>query len=136
MTARTLEEAVEESHAALGATGSGDIEPFMALYSDGDDITFGNPFEPFVGGKEAAPRRPAGVRRRGRAFAGEGRRQRQSSLDRPPSDQRLSRGEWDLETCAPARRSNHDASGRGVSHRRLANKHGVRAANRGHDAQC
>jgi|ERR1700722_12421247 ketosteroid isomerase-like protein len=53
MTARSLEEAVEESHAAMGATGSGDIEPFMALYSDADDITFGNPFEPFVRGKEA-----------------------------------------------------------------------------------
>ena len=53
MSALSLEEAVEESHAALGATGSGDIEPFMALYSDGDDITFGNPFEPFVRGKEA-----------------------------------------------------------------------------------
>jgi ketosteroid isomerase-like protein len=53
MTARSLEEAVEESHAALGATGSGDVEPFMALYSDVDDITFGNPFGPFVRGKAA-----------------------------------------------------------------------------------
>ena len=53
MTARSLEEAVEEAHAALGATGRGDIEPFMALYSDGDDITFGNPFGPFVRGKKA-----------------------------------------------------------------------------------
>jgi ketosteroid isomerase-like protein len=53
MAARSLEEAVAESHAALSATGTGDVEPFMALYSDGDDITFGNPFGPFVRGKAA-----------------------------------------------------------------------------------
>jgi ketosteroid isomerase-like protein len=53
MTARSLEEAVEEGHAALAATGCGDVEPFLALYSDSDDITFGNPFGPFVRGRGA-----------------------------------------------------------------------------------
>jgi ketosteroid isomerase-like protein len=53
MTARSLEEAIQESHVALGAISSGDVEPYMALYSDGDDITLGNPFGPFVRGREA-----------------------------------------------------------------------------------
>lgn len=39
MTARSLDEAIEESHAALGAISNGDVEPFMALYSDGEDVT-------------------------------------------------------------------------------------------------
>jgi ketosteroid isomerase-like protein len=60
MTARSLEEAIQESHAALGAISSGDVEPYMALYSDGDDITLGNPFGPFVRGREAV--RGAGQR--------------------------------------------------------------------------
>jgi hypothetical protein len=54
MTARSLEEAVDESHAALGAIIRGDVEPFLALYSDGDDVTIGNPFGPFARGQEAA----------------------------------------------------------------------------------
>ena len=60
MTARSLEEAIQESHAALGAISNGDVEPYMALYCDGDDITVGNPFGPFVRGKEAV--REAGDR--------------------------------------------------------------------------
>ncbi|HEY6315046.1 MAG TPA: hypothetical protein VIY52_30175 [Streptosporangiaceae bacterium] len=43
MTARSLNEAIQESHAALGAISNGDVEPYLALYSDGDDITLGNP---------------------------------------------------------------------------------------------
>lgn len=39
MTARSLDEAIEESHAALDAISNGDVEPFMALYSDGEDVT-------------------------------------------------------------------------------------------------
>jgi hypothetical protein len=108
MTARSLEEAIQESHAALGAISSGDVEPYMALYSDGDDITLGNPFGPFVRGTEAvrgagqraasryrdgqvagvrtggdARGRRTGVRSRGRALPGEGGRQRHSRLDQP-----------------------------------------------------
>lgn len=43
MTARSLNEAIQESHAALDAISNGDVEPYLALYSDGDDITLGNP---------------------------------------------------------------------------------------------
>jgi ketosteroid isomerase-like protein len=53
MPTRSLDEAVEESHAALGAISNGDAEPYMALYSDGEDVTLGNPFGPFVRGKAA-----------------------------------------------------------------------------------
>jgi hypothetical protein len=60
MTARSLDEAIQESHAALGAISNGDVEPYMALYSDGDDVTLGNPFGPFVRGREAV--RGAGER--------------------------------------------------------------------------
>jgi hypothetical protein len=56
MTARSLGEAIQESHAALGAISNGDVEPYMVLYSDGDDITVGNPFGPFVRGKGGGPR--------------------------------------------------------------------------------
>jgi ketosteroid isomerase-like protein len=39
---------------------TGDVEPFMALYSDADDITTGNPFGPFAVGHDAT--RAAGNR--------------------------------------------------------------------------
>jgi ketosteroid isomerase-like protein len=60
MTARSLDEAIQESHAALGAISNGDVEPYMALYSDSEDVTLGNPFGPFVRGREAV--RGAGER--------------------------------------------------------------------------
>ena len=46
-----LSEAIEASHRALGAIIRGDVEPFLALYSDADDITIGNPFGPFAVGR-------------------------------------------------------------------------------------
>ena len=52
MTARTLDEAIEESRAALDAISKGDVGLYMALYSDGQDVTLGNPFGPFVRGRE------------------------------------------------------------------------------------
>ena len=60
MTARSFEEAVDESHAALGAISNGDVEPYMSLYSDHADVTVGNPFGPFARGREAV--REAGER--------------------------------------------------------------------------
>ena len=42
-----LSEAIEASHEALAAIIRGDVEPFLALYSDADDITIGNPIRPF-----------------------------------------------------------------------------------------
>ena len=59
----TLDDAIEASHRALEAIIQGDVEPFMALYSDADDITIGNPFGPIASGREAA--RAAGSRAAG-----------------------------------------------------------------------
>lgn len=56
----TLNDAIEASHRALEAIIQGDVEPFMALYSDADDITIGNPFGPFAAGRDAT--RAAGTR--------------------------------------------------------------------------
>jgi ketosteroid isomerase-like protein len=47
-----LSDAVEASHEALAAIIRGDVEPFLALYSDADDITIGNPFGPFAVGRD------------------------------------------------------------------------------------
>jgi ketosteroid isomerase-like protein len=55
-----LSEAIEASHEALAAIIRGDVEPFLALYSDADDITIGNPFGPFARGR--AGTRAAGSR--------------------------------------------------------------------------
>ena len=55
-----LSEAVEASHRALAAIIKGDVEPFLALYSDAEDITIGNPFGPFALGREGT--RAAGSR--------------------------------------------------------------------------
>jgi ketosteroid isomerase-like protein len=55
-----LDDAIEASHRALQDIIRGDVEPFMALYSDADDITVGNPFGPFAVGHDAT--RAAGTR--------------------------------------------------------------------------
>jgi ketosteroid isomerase-like protein len=60
MRLRQLEDAIEASHRALAAIIRGDVEPFMALYSDADDVTIGNPFGPFAAGRDAT--RAAGTR--------------------------------------------------------------------------
>ena len=55
-----LSEAVEASHHALAAIIRGDVEPFLALYSDAEDISIGNPFGPFAVGRDGT--RAAGSR--------------------------------------------------------------------------
>jgi ketosteroid isomerase-like protein len=65
----TLDDAIEASHRALAAIVRGDVEPFMALYSDADDITIGNPFGPFAAGHDAT--RAAGARAAGNYTDGE-----------------------------------------------------------------
>lgn len=60
MPATGLDGAVEASHDALAAIIRGDVEPFLALYSDADDITIGNPFGPFEVGRKGT--RAAGSR--------------------------------------------------------------------------
>lgn len=55
-----LSEAIEASHQALAAIIRGDVEQFLALYSDADDISIGNPFGPFAVGRDGT--RTAGSR--------------------------------------------------------------------------
>ncbi|MBT9470200.1 MAG: DUF4440 domain-containing protein [Pseudomonadota bacterium] len=52
MTARTLEQAIALNHAALDAMLKGDCSGYMALLSERDDVTWGNPFGPFAQGRE------------------------------------------------------------------------------------
>ncbi|WP_332769257.1 YybH family protein [Phenylobacterium sp.] len=68
MTTRTLEDAIAQNHAALDAMLKGDGAGYVALLSDRDDVTWGNPFGPFAQGREsvvatlasAAARMPGG----------------------------------------------------------------------------
>lgn len=52
MTAKTLEDAIARNHAALDAMLKGDHSGYVALLSDHDDVTWGNPFGPFVRGRK------------------------------------------------------------------------------------
>ena len=68
MPGKTLEEAMAQNHAALDAMVNGDCTGYVALLSDRDDVTWGNPFGPFSRGREsveatlasAAARMPGG----------------------------------------------------------------------------
>ena len=68
MTTNTLEDAIARNFAALDAMLKGDSSGYVALLSDRDDVTWGNPFGPFARGREsvvatlanAAARMPGG----------------------------------------------------------------------------
>jgi len=51
MSAKTLQDAIEESHAALDAILKGDKSGYQALFSEREDVTLGNPFGPFARGR-------------------------------------------------------------------------------------
>src|SRR5688500_11758862 len=53
MTAKTLEDAIAQNHAALDSMLKGDSTGYVALLSDRDDVTWGNPFGPFARGRES-----------------------------------------------------------------------------------
>jgi uncharacterized protein (TIGR02246 family) len=53
MTAKTLEDAIAQNHAALESMLKGDSTGYVALLSDRDDVTWGNPFGPFARGRES-----------------------------------------------------------------------------------
>jgi hypothetical protein len=53
MTVKTLEDAIAQNHAALDAMLNGDSTSYVALLSDRDDVTWGNPFGPFARGRES-----------------------------------------------------------------------------------
>jgi hypothetical protein len=52
MAANDLTSAIEQSHAALAAILKGDPSGYRALYSLADDVTLGNPFGPYVRGRQ------------------------------------------------------------------------------------
>ena len=52
MTTKDLDKAIEQSHAALDAILNGDPSVYQALYSEGDDVTLGNPFGPYARGRK------------------------------------------------------------------------------------
>src|ERR1043165_7161077 len=53
MTAKTLEDAMTRNHAALDAMVKGDCSGYVALLSDRDDVSWGNPFGPFARGRKS-----------------------------------------------------------------------------------
>src|SRR5947207_9483101 len=53
MTAKTLEDAMARNHDALDAMLNGDHTGYVALLSDRDDVTWGNPFGPFARGRQS-----------------------------------------------------------------------------------
>jgi len=61
MTTRTLEDAMAQNHAALDAMVKGDSTGYVALLTDRDDVTWGNPFGPFARGRESVEATLAGA---------------------------------------------------------------------------
>ena len=59
MNTPTLESAIEESHNALAAIVRGDASGYLALFSEADDVTLGNPFGPFGRGRKNVEERLA-----------------------------------------------------------------------------
>jgi ketosteroid isomerase-like protein len=71
MASADFSQVVEQSHKALDEFARGDHQPLAELWSEGDDITLGNPFGPFVRGPEQVVetmKRAASYYRDGRAI--------------------------------------------------------------------
>jgi len=47
-----LESAIEQSHFALSEIVKGNVEPFLSLHSEREDMTIGNPFGSFARGRQ------------------------------------------------------------------------------------
>ena len=56
-----LNNAIEQSHAALDAILKGDPSVYKSLYSLADDVTLGNPFGPYVRGRQKVEATLAGA---------------------------------------------------------------------------
>ncbi len=52
MATNDIDGAIEQSHAALGAIWKGDPSLYKLLFSSADDVTLGNPFGPYVRGRQ------------------------------------------------------------------------------------
>ena len=61
MSTSDLIDAIERSHAALGAILRGDPRLYQALYSSAEDVTLGNPFGPYVRGRQKVEQTLAGA---------------------------------------------------------------------------
>ena len=61
METSDLDNAVEQSHAALLAILNGDPSIYAALYSDAEDVTLGNPFGPYARGRKMVEATLAGA---------------------------------------------------------------------------
>lgn len=61
MATNDLSSAIEQSHAALDAILKGDPSVYKALYSDADDVSLGNPFGPYVRGRQKVEATLAGA---------------------------------------------------------------------------
>jgi ketosteroid isomerase-like protein len=61
MPTSELTSAIEQSHLALGAILKGDPSVYQALYSRADDVTLGNPFGPYVRGRQKVEQTLAGA---------------------------------------------------------------------------
>ncbi len=61
MPTSDLDSAIEQSHAALGAILQGDPSVYQGLYSPADDVTLGNPFGPYVCGRQKVEETLAGA---------------------------------------------------------------------------
>lgn len=61
MVTNDLNSAIEQSHAALGAILKGDPSIYQALFSLAEDVTLGNPFGPYVRGRQKVEATLAGA---------------------------------------------------------------------------
>ncbi len=52
MATSDIDGVIEQSHAALGAIWRGDPSLYKLLFSSADDVTLGNPFGPYVRGRQ------------------------------------------------------------------------------------
>jgi ketosteroid isomerase-like protein len=59
MKTPTIESAIEASHRALASIINGDQSGYLALFSEAEDISLGNPFGPFGRGRKAVEERLA-----------------------------------------------------------------------------
>lgn len=145
MTAKTLDDAIAQNHAALDAMVKGDSTAYVAMLSESDDVTWGNPFGPFARGRngvEATLAAAASRMQDGKAGEfehvatyhaedlavvvqvehGESRFEgaealSSSTLLDPPRHQRLPARGRRLEARAPARRPHHHTAPAGSGER-------------------
>jgi ketosteroid isomerase-like protein len=61
MPSDDLDRVIEKSHSALNELVRGNPEPFEVLLSHREDVTLGNPFGPFVRGRQQVAEKVAGA---------------------------------------------------------------------------